>query len=110
MNVKEYCKSIYCKIIRGGGVAYKTDGLLYVGRQTRTSNKDKASANTCGKRFNDRILIDFPGEVPLVFNHGKNRFSESGQPPPFEGFSSKLVDIDKIKTSHYKQSLLLYIT
>lgn len=27
-------------------------------------------------------LFAFPGEVPLVFNHGKNRFSESGQPPP----------------------------
>lgn len=27
-------------------------------------------------------LMAFPGEVPLVFNHGKNRFSESGQPPP----------------------------
>lgn len=31
-------------------------------------------------------LVPFPGEVPLVFNHGKKRFSESGQPPPSESF------------------------
>lgn len=96
MNKLEYCKSIHWEIIKGGAFADNIDNLLFVWRQTRTSINDNTSAKIVGKSIHDQMLLAFPGEVPLVFNHGKNRFSESGQPPPSGAFITTKVKFYQI--------------